>query len=655
MQYRKLLISLFLGFIGLTGSAGLLQAAAEPYPLEYWALRDVISNVNVSPDGKYMAALIIPNRDGNPVLKVFETANMDKAPFVLDSDPMEPLNYGWVGNESLIVRFRQKVRDKIDGFNQGVYEYKIALLDVKKKKIKEFHESNPNIANTLVHKPGKVILSFQPKEQGKSGGNPQFRPLSYYELDLKSGRKKLLMRGNSKVAQISFNGDGRAWSARGFDVADGEYIWYYREEGSSKWEELYRMSEDSFETFSPQGIDETKPDMIFVLAENGRNTTALWEFNVKTKTFGEIIYARNDVNVAGVTYHSNSWTHPDTVTAVAYRSDKLHRVFFDPNEEALYKQFEGLIPNAHVIRITSRSKDGNTMVVYNSGPRDPGSYYLIKDGKLAKSGSKQPLLKAENLADVKYIKWNARDGKTIHGFVTIPHGEGPFPTVVMPHGGPFVGEVVGYDEWAQMLANNGYLVLQPEYRGSTNFGLDFYKSAFLPTGQGGYKMQDDKDDGVLHLIRQGLADKDRVAMFGWSYGGYAALIAASRTPQIYQCVIAGAAVSDNLMQVSYYSRFMRGSSKIEQINMWKGSISPMNEIAKVNVPILLIHGSVDQRVPPEHVRKYLKGLKDHNKPYKYVELEGADHFYNTLYFEHQILLYNSMIDYFRDDCGPGGL
>ncbi len=180
-------------------------------------------------------------------------------------------------------------------------------------------------------------------------------------------------------------------------------------------------------------------------------------------------------------------------------------------------------------------------------------------------------------------------------------------------------------------------------------------SAFKDGGQGGYKMQDDKDDGVLHLIKEGLTDADNVAMFGWSYGGYAALIAATRTPQLYQCVVAGAAVSDTLMQVTYYSNRMRGSSEIEQRNMWVDSIAPIDEVEKVNVPLMLIHGSVDQRVPPEHVRRYMSELDKYNKPYKYVELDGADHFYSTLFYRHQIDLYESLTSFLRDDCGPGGM
>ncbi len=642
-----------LGFICL--AVCLPAIASEPYPLKYWALREVVSNVQISPDGKYLALMKIPTRDADPIIEVFNTADFKKKPFHFDADPMEITNFYWVGDHDVIVSFRQRVRDKIEGFNQGVYETKLALLDVRKKKVEQFRETNPSVSNLLPGKPNKVILSFNPGGDRLSKIDRDFRPRSYYEFDIETGTKKLIIQGKISLAQVQFNSDGQPWAARGFDRGTSEFLWYIRQPGESKWEEIFRLHEDSFEQFSIQGIDHSQADTIFVLANNGRDKQALWEFNVRSKTFGDIFYARKDVNIAGMRSHSNVWTHPDTEVAVAYFTDKLHYVYFDELEGATYAQLEGAIPDAYNLRITSRSRDGKALTVYNAGPHDPGSYYLLKDGHLKAIGSKQPLLKSADLADVKYIKYPSRDGKTIHAYITIPHGEGPFPLVVLPHGGPFVGETVAYDEWGQMLANNGYLVLQPQYRGSTNFGLEFYLSAFKDGGQGGYKMQDDKDDGALYLIKEGMVDPNRVAMFGWSYGGYAALVAASRTPQVYQCVIAGAAVSDPLMQVTYYSNRMRGASKIEQMNMWIDSISPVKEAEKVNVPLMLVHGTVDQRVPPAHVRKYMNQLDKYKKPYQYVELDGADHFYSTLFYRHQIKLYESIIRFLHDDCGPGGL
>jgi dipeptidyl aminopeptidase/acylaminoacyl peptidase len=626
---------------------------AEPYPLEYWALRSVISNAQVSPDGRYLGLMKIPNKDGDPIIEVYETADLDKEPFRLNADPMEITNFYWASNKDIVFYLRQKVRNKIEGFNRGVYETKLAVVDVQKKKMRTFDETNPAIESLLVNKPNKIIISFQ---EGDSDGpaskiKEAFRPRAYWEFDLERGSKKLLIRGKLALGNISFDADGKPLFAYGFDLAKGDYVVYSRWPGEKKWTEAGRISEDSFETFLIVGIDEEKPRHWLARAHNGDDMIGLWSYDTDSQKFDELIYRRKDADVYGVRYHSNNWTYPDKVTGVSYFKDKYRVEYFDEVEGATYKQLEEMIPYAHYVNIDSRSRDGNTMVVYNVGPRDPGTYYLLKDGRIQTAGSKQPLLESENLADVKYITYDSRDGRQIPAYLTVPNGEGPFPLIVLPHGGPFVQETVVYDEWSQMLANNGYMVLQPQYRGSRGYGLQFWKDAFIDGGQGGYEMQDDKDDGAQYLVERGLVDQDRIAMFGWSYGGYAALVAASREKQIYQCVIAGAAVSDPLMQVNYYRFQMRGAQREEQLSMWDDSISPIKEVEKVNVPLLLIHGDVDQRVPPAHAKKYRKLLDKYNKNYKYLELEGADHFSSTLFFNHQIQLYESMIDFLANDCG----
>jgi dipeptidyl aminopeptidase/acylaminoacyl peptidase len=630
------------------------KSEAEPYPLEYFALRDVMSNVTLSPDGKTLALMTNPTKKGNPILEIYDASDLTKEPFRVGGEKMEIVGYNWVSNTNLVLNFRQKVRDEIDGFNQGVFESKLAKLDIIKKKIKELKETNARVVHVLPKKKEKVILAFSPGGRLKSDVDPRFRPLSYYEFDLKSGHKKLLLRGQIPLGRVRFDIDGNPVFATGFDRRTYESVWYVRPAGTDDWQEIFRLSEDSFESFNVEGFD-IKPDTILVTAHNGKNTQGLWEFNYKTKKFGDPIYQRNDRDVAGVARHSNRWTNLGDIAGVAYYKDRVIVEYFDQNEGAIHAQLRGLIPNAHDVRINSRAINGQDMVVYNTGPRDPGSYYLLKSGKLTKVGSKQPLLEAEKLSDVKYITYKARDGKKIRAYVTIPNGEGPYPTIVMPHGGPFVQEYVSYDEWSQMLANNGYLVIQPSYRGSQGYGLEFYQSAFINGGKGGYQMQDDKDDGVAYLIKEGLTDPNRVAMFGWSYGGYAALIAAARKEQIYQCVIAGAAVADNRMQVNYYKDRMRGASEVEQLNFWQDSISPIEQAKDVNIPLLLIHGSVDQRVPPEHQKRYRDELDKYKKNYKFVELDGADHFSNTLYYDHQLKLYESMIDYLKSDCGDEGL
>ena len=202
-------------------------ASEKPYPLEYWALRDVVSNVRISPDGDFLALMKIPNRDGNPVIEVYDTSDFKKKPFAFNADPMEITSFNWVGSQDIIVRFRQRVRDKIEGFNQGVYETKLALLDVKEEKVRQFRETNPRIENLLPNKPNKIIISLNPGGGDRlSKVNRAFRPRSYYEFDLENATKKLLASGKISMGQAVYNDDGFAWSARGYDRGKDEFIWY---------------------------------------------------------------------------------------------------------------------------------------------------------------------------------------------------------------------------------------------------------------------------------------------------------------------------------------------------------------------------------------------------------------------------------------------
>ncbi len=627
----------------------------EPYPLEYWALRAVIDQAQVSPDGKYLGLMKIPSKDGNPIIEVYEADDLTKEPFRLNADPMEITNFYWASDEDIIFTLRQKVRDIVEGQNEGVYQNKIASVNVRTQRLREFEETNASIVNIAPGKPNKVIISFQ--EGGDDGPGSKigetFRPQSYWLFDLKKGTKQLLIRGKLALGNIEFNGNGEPWGARGFDAAKGDFIWYVRRSGASGWEEIYRVHESEVEDFFIESIDPTSTNHVLVSAQNGHDKLGFWSFNINTKKFDELIYRRSDVDVLSARYHSNDWQNPDTVVGINYFTDKQHTEYFDEIEGATYAQLEQFIPHSHYVNINSRSRDGGTMTIYNSGPRDPGTYYLLKNGKITPVGSRQPLLESEKLADLEYVTFEARDGLKLRAYVTLPNGKPPYPTIVMPHGGPWVRETPVFSEWAQMLANNGYMVVQPQYRGSLNYGLNFHLIAWINGGEAGYKMQDDKDDSALHLVERGLADPDRIAMFGWSYGGYAALAAASRTPQIYQCTMAGAAVADMIQQHNFNLRRYRDNSvtKRQQEIYRREALNPIDEVAKVNIPILIIHGDLDQRVQVVHAKRYMKELDKHNKYYKYVELEGADHFSNTLFFHHQIELYESMLDFLANDCG----
>jgi len=642
--------------LGLLVSGGAVPAddsgtGNEPYPLEYWALRDVVSNVQVSPDGNRIGMIKILSKNGDPILHVYDADNLeDPDPIIVNADPMEIRNFEWVNDQEMVLSLRQRIRKTIDGQDDGVFASRITRLNVDNLEFEDFGVARPAIENLVRNDPNTLIVSTIPGIDDNVGFGETFRPRAYYKLDLRKGTEQLLIRGKLDKGVYTFDADGDPYLAFGFDRNSKSFAWYYRPKGGKGWDEIYRRHEDSFEEFEVVGKDEAVPDNLLVRAHNGNNFIGLWSFNTKTKTFGELIYRRNDVDVYGVRMHSDRWNRPDTVAAVSYFKDKFHYEYFDEIEGATFRQLQELIPYAHYLSISSRSKSGDTLIVYNEGPRDPGTYYMYRKGVIEMIGSRQPLLESEKLADQTYVTYEARDGRKIPAFVTVPtSGKGPFPAVVINLGGPEVHITPVFRDWAQMLANNGYVVIEVSHRITEGYGMDHFLSGFAGGSQLGRATQDDMDDGLLYLVEQGLADRDRFALFGWSAGGTAALVAAARTPQIYQCTIAGAPVADPLLQKQYMAQARaRGFVKKIYENRYAG-VRPIDHVEDVSVPILLVHGDVDSRVQYAHARKYAAQLEKHNKHYRFVTLAGSEHSPES--YENNLKLYESLIEFLANECG----
>jgi len=621
-----------------------------------------VNAVDLSPDGKHLLVHKVESREGEYLLEIYKTDDLSKPLRRLNADPMEIIGARWVTDNLVFGTAWQQVRERVRGPEDDTRNYISYSYDLEKNKFNTIRDSF-SIVSELPDEPNKVIVAASNPVKGGAGVDPfeAFRPRSYYKLDLVKGTKSLVLKGTSKYGNITFDNNGYPRFATGFD-SDNTVKTYYRKPGDGSWtqfgpvydadkhENLYRFL-TGFHGLAH--IDPGNPNKGYMIeARNGDDKAALWEFDFDTGQFGKKVFQDENADVMSVGL--NSIPGNDNMAFVQYPGAKWERHWFDENEKALYEALEQQIPFAHQIRITSRSRDGKRMVVTNRGPHDPGSFWLVKEGKLAKLGSRNPLLNQDNLADVKYIRYPARDGKMIPGYVTMPKGEGPFPLVVMPHGGPHVQEVVSFDEWGQLLASAGYMVLQPGYRMTVGWGKEHFDGGY---GEHGGKMQDDKDDGALYLVEQGLADPDRMAMFGWSYGGYAALVSLSREEQIYQCAIAGAAVADPAK--SYRQRNGGGSSP-KALDDWaqrRGmiGINPINEVSKVNIPLLMIHGEDDSRVLYFHYEDYKKEFEKAGKEGQFVTLEDADHFYTTLMYNHQQQFYTKMLDFLANDCGPGGL
>ena len=630
-------------------------------PVDVWALRDVVNAVQVSPDGKHLLVHKVESRDGDYLLEIYKTDDLSKPLRRLNADPMEIISARWVSSNFIFGDAWQVRRKRVDEPEADVRDYLSYSYDLENNKFNTV-DGNFAIVNTLPNEPGKVLIGKGKTVADATGVDPIAfaRPREYYKFDLKRGSRSLVLRGTIKHPQVqAWDSDGNPRFTQVLDRGEGVFRQYYRKPGDGSWtlldetdledpKNLYRVL-GGFHGIV--GFKDGDPNTGYLIDNrDGDDKAALYEFDFNTGTVGKKLFQAEDGDVMGIQRHSIPGN--DKMVAARYPGAKLERHWFDEEEKALYEALEAQIPYAHAVNISSRSVDGNIMVVTNRGPRDPGSFWLVKDGQIAKLGSRNPLVNPEQLADVKYIRYKARDGLTIPAYVTVPKGEGPFPLVVQHNGGPAVNGMVSYDEWGQMLANAGYMVLAPQNRISTGWGQKHFDAGY---GQHGLAMQDDKDDGVKYLIEQGLVDPDRVAFFGWSYGGYAALVAATREDNLYQCSIAGAAVADPHKQ--WLGRRDPDLKAFDEWNRRRGGVNfnPVNNVDKVNIPLLMIHGDVDRRVMYYHFEDYKAEFEKTGKDGQFVTLEGADHFYNTLMFDHQQQLVTKMLDYLANDCGPGGL
>lgn len=663
---KLLKTSLAAALIGVS-AIGLVVASPTPtqaqgsVPVDVWALRDVVDAVQISPSGKYLLVHKVESREGEYILEIYDAADLSKPLRRLNADPMEIVSAQWVSDDVIFGSAWQVNRKTVKGPEEDVRDYRTYAYTLSTNKFTNV-DGNFSIVNLLPNEPDHVLVASGTIVPDATGVDPfaAARPRSYYRFDLRTGARSLVLRGGGKIPYVStWDDEGNPRYTEIQDIAAGKIISYYRKPGDGDWTKLQELDLNDPKNLyrvlggfsGVAGFDPKDPNIGYLIDNrDGDDKSGLYEFDFTTGQVGKKLFQNTDSDVMGVQFHSIPGNNK--LVAARFPGEKMERHWFDEEEKALYEALEQQIPNAWQVSISSRSLDGKSMVVTNRGPRDPGSFWLVQNGKLAKLGSRNPLISPDQLSDVKFIRYPARDGLMIPAWITIPKGKGPFPLIVQHNGGPQVNGMVSYDEWGQMLANAGYMVLHPDQRISVGWGQKHFDAGY---GEHGGKMQDDKDDGVQYLIDQGLVDPNRVAFFGWSYGGYSALVSLSREPQLYQCAIAGAAVANPEKQ--YLGRRNPDLKALDEWERRRGTIgvNPMNEIAKVNIPLLMIHGNVDRRVQYYHMKDYQKAFQAAGKTGEFITLDGADHFYNTLMFTHQQQLYTKMLDYLANDCGPGGL
>jgi dipeptidyl aminopeptidase/acylaminoacyl peptidase len=392
---------------------------------------------------------------------------------------------------------------------------------------------------------------------------------------------------------------------------------------------------------------------VFLTSDEGGLRECLREFRVDTGTFTERLCKEN--GAVGVPIFS---LDENALIGVRHEDGKPDFEVLDAKHpdtlllRSLIKAFGG-----QRVRVTSRTIDGQQLVIYVDGDRNPGDFYLV-DRKTLKATylmSRRSWIDPAKQSPVEAITYKTRDGATIHGFLTAREGLATrkAPLVIMPHGGPHgPRDYWGWDNWAQALASRGYPVLQVNYRGSGGYGFAHQAAGYRKWGT---LMQDDLTDAVRWAIGQGIADANRVCIMGASYGGYAALMSPVYEPDLYRCAIGFAGVYDLVAQSAtsdiaesrfgrMYLREVLGDDDAQRAH------SSVTYIDKLKVPVLIAHGTADERVPFSQAKILRDAMEKHGKPYEWAEYKGEAHgFYKEA--NHEDFLKRS-IDFLDKHIGP---
>jgi dipeptidyl aminopeptidase/acylaminoacyl peptidase len=368
---------------------------------------------------------------------------------------------------------------------------------------------------------------------------------------------------------------------------------------------------------------------LYATSNIGRDKAAVVTIDPSNGKELEKLYENPDVDVAALAYSKKR----KVVTFAAFDTWKTERKFFDKQSEAMYKTLAEKLPG-YEVDVVANDKAEDKFIVMASNDRSPGSRNLFdtKTGTLTKLVDVAPWLKESELAPMKPVEYKSRDGLTIHGYLTLPLGREAknLPVVINPHGGPWYRDTWGFNPEVQFLANRGYAVLQMNFRGSTGYGRKFWEASFKQWGQA---MQNDITDGVQWLIKQGIADPKRVAIYGGSYGGYATLAGVAFTPDLYAAAVdyVGVANMFTFMKTipPYWKPFLDMFHEMvgdpEKDKAMMEAVSPVMHADKIKTPLFVAQGAHDPRVNKDESDQMVAALKKRGVEVEYMVKDNEGH------------------------------
>jgi len=650
--------------------------AIDRLPIEDFTREPSAARARLSPDGKRFAFL--RDHGGRTTLHIAEIdenklSRLDMGEATLRNNAQKEVGaFTWVGDRRLLVTttvweaFYGVIAVDVDG-GQAVpisgYESNKAELKSAVGGVISYSMSSAlrETVHAFYDKDASILMLDRHELSPGSSNRPDVM-----KVNTLTGVAYTKLKNPGEVANWGFDFDG---VARLGILSHGEQSGaIYRENEQAPWRTIMPL-QGRVGQMRPIGFDQ-EGDKVFVTALTKDKRWSIFRLDPKDGTLGEPLLEDPEYDIVpegfrpsfdGVPLVSPLFSRQKkTLVGVRYFTESARMKWFDREFGALQASVDRALPNTVNILVNA-SEDENRLLWLAYSDQSPGEYFLMDRAKRSMKllVPRMGWIKPGQMAQMFGVKYTARDGLVVHGYLAVPAGHEMknLPLVVMPHGGPWVRDVWSFDPLIQLLANRGYAVLQMNYRGSPGYGEELFRKARRQIGR---EIQDDIEDATRWAIAAGVADPKRIAIMGGSYGGYSALFGLGHNPELYRCGISLFGITDWLAffdksDIADYKTAKRhwreqlGDPEKDRVDLQ--AISPVNFADKITAPVLIIQGKQDQRVPQDQAKRMIAALTKAGRKPESLFMANLGHTYGNE--KQRTEIYNAVVAFLEKNLGPG--
>ncbi|MGA7781676.1 MAG: prolyl oligopeptidase family serine peptidase [Paraburkholderia sp.] len=614
--------------------------------VKQYAVRDFFRrpdkhSFTIAPDGRHLSFLARHSGRENVFVQGIDADGApvgEPRPLTNETERDVP-GHAWKGNDQILF-----VKDF--GGDENFHVLSVPIDGSEPRDLTPYDGVKASIVDDLRDDDRHVLIQMNRRD-------PQV--FDVFRVDVLTGELAPIAENPGNVMEWMTDHEGRLRVAVASDGVNRTLL--YRDAETDPFRAV--LTTDFRETVSPLffTFDDKR---LYVLSNRGRDKTAIFEFDPATGEEGALLFETAHVDVSGLAYSK----HRRVLTLASYVDDRLHRHYFDSRAQGIRADLERQFADQEVT-LTSFTRDESRAIVRAESDRSAGSVWIydIERRQLARLADMMPWLDPADLVPMLPVRFTARDGLQINGYLTLPAGfdlkqkfAEPLPLIVNPHGGPWARDMWGFNAEAQLLANRGYAVLQLNFRGSTGYGRAFWEASF---GQWGRAMQNDIDDGIDWLVSQGVVDPARVGIYGASYGGYATLAGVAFTPDRYAAAVDYVGVSNlftllesmppywkPLLDMMYE---MIGNPQTEEGKQTLHDASPLFFVDRIVTPLFVAQGANDPRVKQAESDQIVDALRARGVDVKYMLKENEGHGFQNE--ENQFEFYEAMDAFLAEHLG----